>query len=373
MYRLYKTILPSGLLFFFSLFLSGTEVPELTLSDFITTACRKQPQFQQLLIRELEIKYQKVIDFPPGQLILSLLPEYSLKLGSTNKHTLSTTLSLARLFPVSGTEIKGIYTTSPAGGNQKSSFSIAVIQPLVHNAFGSLNRLDKKMTALEQKLVSFQILESYEDYLAVLMKLYYDWFTSHTALDQAAGAYQDNLELLKNIRAKARAGIANKADVAQTRIQVLASRENLLTASNTLQKVFNEIRSAAGKKADYQAGPVKKLPRLTKIKDTATAIEETEADSRTFKIIKLNRKTAALNAEKYQKELLPEINLEMSFIREGDDYFPKDGASEFNIGLNLNLALPDKTGRALKEQAGLRLKRTVLNNKTQIINFKNTL
>ena len=108
------------------------------------------------------------------------------------------------LFPYTGTSVSFEYVTTPsyALSDNVSDLTFTVTQPVGQNAFGAATRLLDEIVDVEVEVVRFQIVEAYEDYLALLMSRYLDWYAAYENLNIARSSYQEKFKAFREYQAK---------------------------------------------------------------------------------------------------------------------------------------------------------------------------
>jgi hypothetical protein len=211
----------------------------LEFDEFIRLAVAHDTVFEDILINELAIKYRKDLFLPAGDIILGIRSDYQFLLIQ-DQNAPDMTVSLDKLFPKLGTEVSVEYSSGPdfktkpqdfsREFDRSSSFSALVSQPIAENAFGYVTRLRDQIIGLENEVLTYQIVEAYEDYMAFLLNLYLDWYESYENFRVAESSYKENLKLLNNMLERRKSNIALPIDVNKIQLQVLAREETLMNS-----------------------------------------------------------------------------------------------------------------------------------------------
>ena len=295
----------------------------LTLDDFIQLARRNNIKFQEILIDEVALKYKRKLKSSVRDLILSITPDYTFSINDT-KNSFNIEMGLNKLFSKIGTEILLSYKSSliQKETNNESElvdfepnteFEISVLQPIIRNAFGRANRINDKIADIEIDVLKHQIIETYEDYLSSLMKLYYKWTYAYSSLKLAKKSFLSNQKILKEMQERRRNNIALPIDVNKVLLQTLNSEENLLTLQKNYNMELNLIKQATRLKEDSSF-----IPKLTILQDKIIhpldeEIKLFKNQSRTSMIMKFIHKKGELNLNKYFDALLPSASLSVGY------------------------------------------------------------
>ncbi|MCB0310125.1 MAG: efflux RND transporter permease subunit, partial [Bdellovibrionales bacterium] len=205
---------------------SAQDHKKLSIEQFLASASNNDSVFEEILIDQSILKFQKELKLPPRDLILRIKQEHHLDLERDTDFPVSE-LSLAKLFPLSGSKISLSYLKQEDSfsSNSEAQLNLSVAQPIAENAFGHSNRLLDKIIGIEVDVASYQITEAYEDYFALLSTAYINWWAAYENLIIGESSYAQNLKLLDNIRERSLSQIALPIDVNKIKIQVLAKQE----------------------------------------------------------------------------------------------------------------------------------------------------
>lgn len=336
---------------------SGTR--EMSMDDFIRRAIARDTAFEEILIDELTLQYQKDLQLPARDFVISLRSQYQAYLSSDREDP-QNVLELSKLFPSIGTEVSAEYSARPSfsSGTISSGWSLAVSQPIARNAFGQTTRWRDRMIGLETTVARHQIVEAYEDYLAGLMVAYNSWYEAWENLKVGESSYQENLKLLDNIRARQTASIALPIDVNKITLQVLARKESLVDLRSDYEEALNVIEQSIRPELGEKWVPVEPaMARDMKINFDAD-YQRFESESRTYKILRLLSEQSELDVEISAGELLPSINLLFGYEVQGEDYEVKSKNDLLFGGIELEWPFPDQVNQASYQVAQLNSRKT---------------
>ncbi len=216
----------------------------ITMEEFIKRATENDTEFEEILIDELPLQYRKDLNLPARDIVLEVKGLYDLFLGQSREEP-EATVSLSKLFPYSGTELTAEYKSTPSFTStvNSSEFTFTISQPVAENAFGKATRLRDKIIGVEIDVIKHQVAEAYEDYLAVIMVVYLDWYESYENLKIGESSYEENLKLMDNIKKRQKSSIALPIDVNKIHLQVLAKREAWVDLQEKYQNALNFIKN----------------------------------------------------------------------------------------------------------------------------------
>ncbi len=362
--------------------LYSNETNIITLKEFIEKSSKNNPQFQEILYDELSLAYNKELKLPVRDLIVKINTDYYLSLNEEDDSYPDVSIGLEKLFPNIGTLVSGQYSYSMSRtGNKSSSILLSFSQSLLKNSFGYANRLKEKVAGIEMDIAKYQILEAYENYYAVMIELYYDWYSSHINLKAKQIDYNDNMKLLRNIQKKQGQGIADKTDINKIQLQVYDKIDSLISASNDYINYCNKIEQALMIDKVRNASPAK--PDI--YRNRTVLFEDEYKDftnkSRTYRIINLLEEKNIFNLAISKNNIWPSLYLNAGYRMDKSDpniglFFQEsaqgsstgtsqsDSQSYLFAGLSLRLPI---TGQ--KEQAEYKLAR--INNEKILLSRKN--
>ena len=316
-------------------------VRPIALGEFIKEVCRQDTVFQEILIDELKLAYEKAIKLPAGDLVVSVESQYDL-LFDPDENDLENTVSLSKLFPYTGTDIEAEYGSSLARTTRRvtSDFSVKVTQPIAENAFGRNTRLLDKITGIEVDVAKHQIVEAYEDYLASLIQLYYDWYSAFENLKTGKASYDENMKLLGNMKEREKNRIALPVDVNKINLQVVAKKEKLISLEEQYAEYLNLVRQALR----YEGNDILQ-PRSPSLYADAEIeferdYERFRALSRTSGVLDLLERKSEAEVSRYADELLPSIDLFAGYSIEGASHDIENSDRMVYLGATLDWPLP---------------------------------
>lgn len=297
------------------------QIKRLNVDDFIRLAAARDTEFETILIDELIVNYQKDLRLPPDDLILSVKQQYEVFIDQ-DRDAPDTTISLSRLFPDSGTEVSLAYNVgaSIASAEKASKLSFNVSQPIARNAFGRSTKLLDKIVGLEMDVARHQIVEAYEDYLAAITAVYYNWYEDYENLHIGQSSYTENLKLLDNIRKRQAQNIALPIDVNKVELQVLAKKENVFELEEKLKTSLHVIQAIIRHEGNEQLVPVEPVAPVSLTESFDQLFDLFSKNSRTFQILKKLEEKSSLQVARDADDLFPSINLIAGYELQGEDY-----------------------------------------------------
>lgn len=333
----------------------------LSIREFIDLSTRKDTEFEKILINELSLQYEKDLRLPARDIVLSVKGQYDFILSQDREET-EAGVSLSKLFPFADTTLTAGHDITPSYTSTESTseFTFEVSQPIAKNAFGKATKLQDKIIGIEIDVAKHQIVEAYEDYLAVVIVGYYDWYQAYENLKIGESSYQENTKLLSNIRERRKASIALPIDVNKVSLQVLAKREKLIELKKEYDNALNFI-----KKAIRLEGNEEIIPKEPYLYDEITISFNEDygifkKESRTYKMLNLLEEKSSLKVDEDANALLPSIDLLLGYKIKGKDWGIKNEDNMAYAGLSIEWPFPGQAEKAEYETAKVALEKTKL-------------
>lgn len=333
----------------------------LTLEEFIRLAAQNDTVFEAILIDELTLRYKKELELPARDLVLEVKAQYDFML-SQDREAPNTTVSLSKLFPMTGTEIEAEYKHTPkiATPDKTSEFTAQISQPIARNAFGKSTKLLDKIVGLEVDIARHQIIEAYEDYMATVMTAYFDWYEAYENLKVGESSYQENLKLLNNIKERYKSRIALPIDVNKTEILVFAKRETLVDLQEKYDNKLNFIQKSLRLGSNEALVPIRPALYDAMVLSFDKDYGIFKSSGRTYEVLDLLEEKSTLEVEREADDLLPSIDLFVGYTVEGQDFDIQREDNKVFGGISMEWPFPDQVDRAEYETLKISLDKTKL-------------
>lgn len=335
----------------------------LPFSKFLELATANDTEFEQILVDELALQYQKDLRLPAKDIVLSVKQQHEFYFDQ-DRQSPDTTVGLSKLFPMTGTQLDLDYQAGAtvSSSNKSSELSFALAQPIAHNAFGYSTRLLDKIIGLEVEVASHQVVEAYEDYLAAIITAYYTWYEDYQNYLIAQRSYEQNLKLLENMNERQKQKIALPIDVNKVQLQVLSRKERLIEFEEQYKNSSNVIQRII--RARHDMSYVPENPNvMAQLKRQFIDLFKAFTDlSRTFDILESLEKKSGLSVAREANHLLPSIDIIAGYEISGSDYDIKNEENFFYAGVNIDWPFPDQVDRAEFEVSKIEATKQKLDN-----------
>ncbi len=333
----------------------------IAIEDFIRAVCQHDQQFQVILSEALVQQYQAALAVPSDQLLLSAGANYHLNLMVNDEDESDASLQLEGLLAQTGTQVTASlnYGSDNILDQSITTASFSVAQPFLNNAFGHTHRLLTKVKGLEVELATYQVLEAYEDYLAQLMDLYYAWVAQWAQVEAERKILSQQERLLRNIQDRFQHKIADQLDVNKIKLQVLGSREVLLSREQDLQTLLKTIRRYTGWSGPLNKMPATILPYRPLPDSFETAFARVKVHSRSFAILNKIIEKNGLEARVWAEDLMPSAQLKLGLRTEGEKQLT-DRRQEWRAGVEVRYDFLDQQPRLKQALAQAQKKQNTL-------------
>lgn len=333
----------------------------LTFDEFIACATKNDTEFEQILIDELSLCYEKAIRLPAKDLVLSVKQQHEFYFDQ-ERESPDTTVSLSKLFPYTGSQFDVAYEAgaSVSSRSVSSEISYGLSQPIAQNAFGRSTRMLDKIVGLEVIVARHQIVEAYEDYMALIVKVYYDWYASYENVKVARAAYAANVRLLDNIYERQKQKIALPVDVNKVKLQVVSKQERLVSLEEEYDSNLNAIERIIRYNGATTLVPSDPRAMADSVGDFEQAFNVFSADSRTFEVLRTLEEKSHMQVARDADALLPSIDLLIGYEVSGKKYMIEDENNFFYVGAQFDWAIGEQVDGAEYERSKIVEHRTKL-------------
>ena len=334
---------------------------QLALDDFLQAATQNDTEFEAILMDRLVLQYRGDALLPGRDVMLSL--KQQLYVYPDGKETGSSSgISLAKLFPETGTTATVNYNKLPSQGNtEDASLQLLLSQPIARNAFGRNFKMQDQIIGLENEISRYQIIEAYEDYLASLTTVWYNWYSAYENLKVSEASYASGEKLLENLRERQRQKIALPVDVNKMKLSLIRKKETLVTLEEIYRTLSNLVFQAIRLNSNHK--PVPARPQALKLNiDFEKSYQEFVDISRTYQILRLLEDKSTLEVKKTADELLPSTNLLLGYQLDGQQWGLKEKENSFFAGISLDWPIQRSSEKAQNKIAEIKHKKTLLSN-----------
>lgn len=354
------------------------EQKQLSLPDFIKRATESDTRFEAILIDRLPLAYQKQLQLPDSDVIMDIKYQHNFYLDQDRDNPQGN-ISLTKLFPYNGTEISFSYgkNSSPFSTTDDASIELLISQPIANNAFGKAVRLQDKIIEIQNDIVRYQIIEAYEDYLASLTAVYYNWYSAWENLKVGKLSYQSNLKLMDNILERQRQKIALPVDVNKMKLLLIDKQENTIVLqeiydayANTIYKAITKTASADKTSTTVTAYKPAKPPAPKADISFSLQYDRFITDSRSYNIFNMLERQGELEINKIADELLPSTKLLLGYRQEGEDWDISQQKDNLFAGITVSWPIGHTKSTVKKEIAQIAQRKNVLNTENKYTELK---
>jgi len=381
------------LVFLFGISIGGTT--ELSLDDYLKEAINNHPLTQMAKAQYISVvkKNLSVQGLKDWNLFLSSTYSggYGID-GSTTFEPKSTIFinnaKISKIFTDTGTTIQigGTYSSmkelpSMLGGSNYNiyglNFELSVIQPLLKNTFGKLDRYPLKLAEFGNKLAEIKYAEDLEDLKVALSTDYLNWQFDYLSLKIYKEQLDQAVEQVSLIERQLKSGVSEKIDLVQANQNLQAKKMAYLSASEEFAKETIIINSRIGKPAlengvypSVEINSIKILPK-------DDAIKYFKKQSNIVKILNLTedmqKETLAISKSSLDPslELFYSKKLGSSELSQEDTFNNVGKKSPYSIGIQFSTPIGNTAAISeyeSSEQELIRIQKTNQNTITDTIN-----
>jgi outer membrane protein TolC len=280
-------------------------------------------------------------------------------------------VSISKKIP-SGTTIeleaynRRIWDNSPFSSlnpNTEANLRVNIIQPLAKNFFGLADRGDIKITKIDIQNSDFTSLDKIENSLALIQQAYWELVLRYEELKIKEDMLMKAEELYNIYRRKIRIGLVEEPDLLAAHANVALRKNDLLKAKMLLQEAKNNLLYLLNI-SDFKKDivPLDELDTKVKTLNLYEELKEAVENRRDYKIVKNQIKAQDINITLKKNALWPEIDLEVSFVKNGinsnyknawEEITSQDN-SEIYVGLKVSVPLERKKEKAQYNKAKLK-------------------
>ncbi len=342
--------------------ISAFAATPLTLDEFISSATKNDKTFEIILLDQLPLQYRRDVLLPDGDIMLDLKYQHYFYLDQ-NRDEPAASIALSKLFPLSGTELSLTYskTTSALTSSETSSVEFLISQPIAKNAFGKGTQLQDKIIGIENDIIRYQIIEAYEDYLASLTAVYYNWYSAYENLKVGNASLASNQKLMANILDRQRQKIALPIDVNKMKLLLVGKKENIIILQEIYDNYTNLVYKAIAHNQPIILTPEQPRQKITSV-NFDSDYKQFVANSRTYHTLRLLENQGTLEVKKAADDLLPSTNLLLGYRVDGQDSSLRNSQDSVFAGIQLSWPVARTVDKAREKLAQIKHSKTLLSN-----------
>ena len=337
----------------------------LTLEQFVELAKKNDPSLEKILLEKKHMEFIVDQGLPEREFLLELKNEYGIPDDNSAKDN-SWSATLSKEIIESGTKISISQSDSESTFQQAKTTQVKVEQPLLRNFFGLENRLLKASLLGEKEMVQLEMMENYEDYLALIIKTYLEYAQAYLNKNLSEEIYQELLTLKRNVMAKYQKKVANSTDVDRINLEVILQKEDIIQKSILLENKQQEIKKIISKD-DLLPAPEVEIDIEQRFNFSPTYNPE---QIRRLLLAKRQEEIGRSKLDMEKRSILPELNLIAGQSREESTrYTNKTDRTETLVGVELTIPLGTSTKKANIQSSALQLANSQIESKIAFADF----
>lgn len=325
---------------------------ELRIDRYVEAVKRQDIQIKKFVQQRLQTRFNVDLNLPDQSWTLALTKEYGIATDD-KENTSETSASLTKSAISTGTDLEISYETNDLADREESVKSVTVEQNLIQNAFGNQNRKLAEMLGEQNQIIRWQVVESYEDYLAQRIGDYLDFILAHENFKTAKGLLDDVKTLTREVRQRRSKSIAHQVDVDRALAETLEYQRKVLEAKVQVDSLRKSLlASLEDSNLPENFVPAGGVPFINNFNTFKDDLDRFWKDARTFQIYQSSQKAANLDIAVKEQELYPEGKLILGYSEDDSQRFSsRVNRGETIVGFNLSYSFDNSIDSARLEQS----------------------
>jgi multidrug efflux pump subunit AcrB/outer membrane protein TolC len=334
---------------------------KLNLKEFIEKAIQNDPKIHAILLDNLKLQYNQNYYVDAEELFFSALTGFTIDKNDIQNNS---SLRLTHIIPHRGQELSGSYIINP-NNDETDTLGFTFSQDIARNAFGKSIQLDTAIQVIQNDVTRYQIIEAYEDYLAQIMTLYYNWIRHYESYQLAISSYKENKKVLDSVIKRQKQKIADDSDVNKVKLllwgkedQLTRTERNYLQSTLQIQQIIRWTNDA--KLIPDTTFMLDKIPQ--NINEELIILKN---KSRSFKLLDLFKEKGIKEQDRSARDLMPSLAINASVYQ--------DDNTESAVWASLEFPLKNKQSKADLELKKINLTKIKLTNNSTQYYLENSL
>jgi outer membrane protein len=232
-----------------------------------------------------------------------------------------------------------------------TSLSASIIQPILKNYFGLLDRLPKMMAEIQKNIEQIYYQESVEQRMIESISLYLNWLYLYQQKNILQDIITNNQQLFRQTQEQVNAGIAEQADLEVARTTVISFEKSLLQVEEGYENLLKQMN----KYLNIGSNDIPDEKILSQEPDVKPG--DISPSLRSVQILDLTLKQLKTSLNGKKNSLLPQLDLITSYTLTGGDesfssaYSKLTDEQEFFFGFQFQFPLSNNQARGELKQA----------------------
>ncbi|MEK9657273.1 MAG: efflux RND transporter permease subunit [bacterium] len=327
-----RSLLMMGMIIFLGTSINlRAETYPLTFTDFIEKSIAYDKEFKSLLKEQLKLTYFKDAHAEAEEQFVSVVGGLYLQKGDSG---IMTDISFNYEKPRLGQSVKATLSVDTLDQKRRST-GLTFSQDIARNAFGKSVQLQDNLLDIKTQLMHYQIVEAYEDYVAGLMTMYFDWMRDVERHRMAQSSLQENQKVLESVLKRQVKKIANETDVSKVKLQLLAKEEQVLMSQLKRDQRQAMLKQAMGVTHSMELIPSGSINQFDDYRHLASIFQDL-SHSRSFKTLDLLRSQTDTDVSYLKRNLMPSLTWSTIFLhQQQSNSYENTAISQVSLGLPL--------------------------------------
>jgi len=249
-----------------------------------------------------------------------------------------------------------------------ASLSFSARQPVLKNFLGYIDRNTVRLSRIEAEIAGIKAMDGIENQIADIGKAYWRLVFSYQNVALREELLKQAEELYNRYEEHLKMGFVEETDLYETeanmrirRIELLVSRNDLITASNNLLLLLNE-------EADFIVAPKDRLETLWGGADLFESLNTAFIANREYRMKKKNLLAKKVNLKMKENSLWPQVDLVGTLATSGVDrkfehanrVLSTNKHSYYYGGIEVSYPLENREARGEFNKAGFEKEQAVL-------------
>ncbi len=333
----------------------------LSVNDYTELLKKEDAEIQRYVHQRMQTRFQTDLALADSAWVLSLTNTHGIAIGN-NPTTRRTDVGLLKNFRSTGTDIEVGYNTNTLADRQEEIQFLQLRQSLLRNFFGQRLRTQEEGLELQNQVTLWQVVETYEDYMAEKLGQYLDFVLAWQNYNTAEQQLREITSIWKEVKQRKRNNIALSVDLNRAEVQKIQYERNLLEAKQDMQR----LRKLLLARIDTSVSAFEPSGEVPFINDTLVFSKERSEflkKGRTIRIHQVRQQSVEKLKEATERRYYPEAQLILGYSQDQSQRFSTIiNREEKVVGFNFTYEFDSSQRGAQVAQAQYNVHQTELQN-----------
>ncbi len=333
----------------------------MSLEEYGQLLTEKDSEIQRYIHQRMQTRFQTDLNMADSSWVFSLTNTHGIAIGQAPT-TRRTDVSLGKNFRSTGTNIELGFNKNTLADRQEEVQSAQLRQSLLRNFFGQQNRTREAGLEKQNQVMLWQVVETYEDYVAEKMGQYLDFVLAWQNYQTAEQQLTEISSIWKEMQQRKRNNIALSVDLDRAEVEKIQYERNLLEAKQNLLRLRKLLVSRIDTD-DVDFTPSEGVPLLGETLQFSLERAEFLKSGRTIQIHQARLESVSKLKDAANRSYYPEAQLILGYSQDQSSRFGTlVNREEKSVGFNLTYEFDSSQRGAQVAQAQYNLQQTELQN-----------